>query len=66
MFEALTSYIWGSELAKKSLENGVQGLEVSSVSSILCVCECLLPRPILVTSMGIREVAGKSGLLVTA
>lgn len=64
MLEALTSHIQDSELARKLLENGVQGLEVESEPLILCVYECLLPRQILVT--GITEVMEKPRLLDTA
>lgn len=63
MFKALTSHIWSSELAQRPLENGVHGLEVESAPLILCICECLLPRQILVISTGITEVMGKSWLL---
>lgn len=65
MFKAQTSHIWGSELAKRPLENGVHGLAVEPAPLILCVCECLFPRQILVISMGITEVMGKSRLLHT-
>lgn len=64
--KALTSHIWGSKLARKPLENGIQDLEIESAPLIRCVRECLFPRQILVISVGILEVMGKPRLLDTA
>lgn len=63
VLKALTSYIWGSKLERNALENGIQDLEIESAPLILCVRECLFPRQILVISLGILEVMGKTRLL---
>lgn len=66
VLKALTSHIWGSKLARKPLENGIQDLEIESAPLIRFVRECLFPRQILVISVGILEVMGKPRLLDTA